>query len=196
MRVELNMSKWAVIGAALLSLAAAVVGAAAAPEKLSLASTAFHNHEHIPAAHVLNAYGCAGKNISPPLQWSGVPPGTKSFALTVFDMDEHGTPSGWWHWVVYDIPANVTSLPAGAGIAHSSALPHGAILGRVDSGNISYDGPCPAAREPAHRYLFTLYALKVDKLPVPQEASGAMVTWTAHELTLAKATLIGLYGRP
>ncbi len=190
------MGKWAVSGIPVMILASATAGAAGAPEAMSLTSTAFHNHERIPVAHVLNEDGCIGKNISPPLQWRAAPPGTKSFAVTVFDMDEHGTPSGWWHWVVYDIPANVTSLPAGAGVARSSALPPGAALGRVDSGNIAYDGPCPTAGEPPHRYLVTLYALKVARLPVPPAAGGAMVTWRAHDYTLAKATLIGLYGRP
>ncbi len=190
------MGKWPGIGLSLMILAPAGAGAAAAPEPMSLSSTAFHNHERIPAAQVSNVHGCLGRNISPPLQWRAVPPGTKSFALTVFDMDEHATPSGWWHWVMYDIPANVTSLPAGAGIAHSGGLPPGAALGRVDSGNIAYDGPCPTAGEPPHRYLITLYALKVGKLPVPPEADGAMVTWSARDYTLAKATLIGLYARP
>ncbi len=190
------MTRWAVLGTCLAILTIKGLTTAATADALSLSSTAFHNHERIPIANVLNEYACTGKNLSPPLQWHGAPPGTKSFALTVFDMDEHGTPSGWWHWVLYDIPVGATSLPAGAGVAHSVALPRGAALGRVDSGNIAYDGPCPTAGEPAHRYLFTLYALKVEKLPVPAEASGAMVTRTAHEFTLAKATLIGMYGRP
>ncbi len=187
------MGKWALIAIALLAFGK---GAVPPPPAMSLTSTAFHNHERIPLEHASNESGCSGKDISPPLQWRNPPPGTKSFVLTVFDMDEHRTPSGWWQWVVYDLPGNSTSLPAGAGAARSQALPPGSVQGRVDSGHLAYDGPCPDAGEPPHRYVFTLYALKVAKLPVPPESSGALVTHSLHDFTLAKATLIGLYARP
>jgi Raf kinase inhibitor-like YbhB/YbcL family protein len=132
---------------------------------------------------------------SPALRWSGAPQGTKSFAITLFDQDEHLVPSGWWHWVLYDIPAAVDHLPQGAGSENSTSLPAGAMQGRSDLGNRAYHGPCPEHGDKPHRYVFTLYALSVDRLPVAQGSSGAMVTYVAHDLTLAKTTLTALYGR-
>ena len=167
----------------------------AALGSLTLSSPVFRNGEGIPAQYTLNLFGCTGENRSPELRWSGAPAGTKSFALTLFDLDEHGTPSGWWHWVVYDIPPSVSTLGADAGAAGGRGLPHGASLGRVDTGHVSYDGPCPDRGTGVHRYLFTLYALRVAKLPVPEQASGAMVSYTVRDYTLAKATLTGLYER-
>jgi Raf kinase inhibitor-like YbhB/YbcL family protein len=110
--------------------------------------------------------------------------------VTLFDEDEHGTPSGWWHWILFNIPGSATGLARGAGTAHASSLPAGAIHGRSDDGSEAYAGPCPEVGDPAHRYLFTVYALSVDKLPVAAGSSGAMVTYSVHEYTLAKATLI------
>jgi Raf kinase inhibitor-like YbhB/YbcL family protein len=177
-----------------LSAATAAVSlTVAAGSDMTLSSPAFRNGGPIPAQYTLNLFGCTGTNRSPALQWRGAPAGTRSFALTLFDLDERGTPSGWWHWVVYDIPPAVTGLAPDAGAAGGRGLPRGASLGRVDTGHVSYDGPCPDRGTGAHRYLFTLYALKVDKLPVPEAASGAMVSYTVRDYTLAKATLIGLY---
>ena len=104
--------------------------------------------------------GCSGGNASPALQWSHVPAGTRSFAITLFDVDEKATPSGWWHWIVYDIPATTRKLEAGAGTERSARLPAGTIQGRSDLGNAAYHGPCPAKGDPPHRYLFTIYALE------------------------------------
>jgi len=147
------------------------------------------------ASHVLNGYGCTGKNRSPALEWRGAPTGTKSFAITMFDMDEHGSPSGWWHWVVYDLPATTSKLRENAGALETRELPAGAVQGRTDLGQDAYHGPCPGKGEPPHRYRVTIYALRIEKLPVPPEASGAMVTWTARDYLLAKATLTARWGR-
>ena len=149
----------------------------------------------MPDIYVANAFGCAGGNTSPPLAWRNAPAGTKSFVVTLFDRDERSTPSGWWHWVVYDLPADTDRLPAGAGSDHSSALPAGALQGRTDLGTAAYHGPCPAKGDPPHRYLFTVYALSVAKLPVDAGASGAMVTSTVQDSLLGKATLVAHYGR-
>jgi Raf kinase inhibitor-like YbhB/YbcL family protein len=149
----------------------------------------------MPDIYVANAFGCAGGNTSPPLAWRNAPAGTKSFVVTLFDRDERSTPSGWWHWVVYDLPADTDRLPAGAGSDHSSALPAGALQGRTDLGTAAYHGPCPAKGDPPHRYLFTVYALNVAKLPVDAGASGAMVTSTVQDSLLGKATLVAHYGR-
>src|ERR1700691_5639265 len=92
----------------------------------------------VPEEYTANLFGCTGGNMSPPLQWTGTPAGTKSFVVTLFDPDERSTPSGWWHWVVYDLPANVDKLPIGAGAEHGSLLPHGALMGRTDLRNDAY----------------------------------------------------------
>jgi Raf kinase inhibitor-like YbhB/YbcL family protein len=149
----------------------------------------------IPEGYVGNVYGCAGGNMSPPLQWTGAPAGTKSFVVTLFDPDEHGDPSGWWHWIVYDLPATTDKLPKGAGIEHSSVLPLGAMQGRTDLGTDAYHGPCPDKGERPHRYTFTVYALSVEKLDVPADSSGAMVVSTATDHLLGKAVFIAHYGR-
>jgi Raf kinase inhibitor-like YbhB/YbcL family protein len=149
----------------------------------------------VPEEYTANVFGCTGGNLSPALQWSGAPAGTKSFVVTLFDPDVPETGSGWWHWVVYDVPASVSSLPKGAGAEHSSILPAGTRQGRSDLGNDAYHGPCPDKGQPPHHYRFTIYAVSVEKLDVPPEASGAMVTSTAKENVLGKAVLIARYGR-
>lgn len=150
---------------------------------------------HVPEEYAANVFGCTGGNASPSLQWSGAPAGTKSFVVTLFDPDVPETGSGWWHWVVYNLPANVSSLPKGAGAEHSSVLPAGTQQGRTDLGTDAYHGPCPDKGQAPHHYRFTIYALSVEKLDVPAEASGAMVTSTAKENVLGKAVFIARYGR-
>jgi Raf kinase inhibitor-like YbhB/YbcL family protein len=150
----------------------------------------------VPLIYTAKAFGCSGGNLSPELHWSGAPAGTQSFVVTLFDPDERSTPSGWWHWVLYDLPKNADALPQGAGAEHSSALPSGALQGRTDLGEDAYHGPCPAKGDPPHRYVFTVYALNVTKLPVPPDSSGGMVTSIVQEHLLGKAVLIAHYGRP
>jgi Raf kinase inhibitor-like YbhB/YbcL family protein len=179
-----------------LMLSVLVGGVVGADESsFSVSSPDFRPDRPIPESHVFNGYGCNGGNRSPALEWRGAPSGTKSFAITMFDLDEHGSPSGWWHWVVYDIPSATSRLPEDAGAINSHALPSGAVEGRTDMSQDGYHGPCPDKGQPPHRYQITVYALSVDKLPVPPEATGAMVTYTAHDHTLAKATLTARYGR-
>ncbi len=149
----------------------------------------------VPEVYTANLYGCTGENMSPPLKWTGAPAGTKSFVVTLFDPDERGDPSGWWHWIVYDLPATVDKLSKGAGAEHSSVLPPGTMQGRTDLGNDAYHGPCPDKGEPPHRYTFTVYALSVEKLDVLPDSSGAMVVSTAKEHLLGKAVFIARYGR-
>ena len=141
-------------------------------------------------SHALNAYGCTGGNQSPSLRWQGAPAGTRSFIVTLYDPDDHDSPSGWWHWVVYDIPANSMQLQAGAGSAGGAKLPVGAKLGRSDLGTLSYHGPCPPKRDGLHGYTFTVYALDVAKLDLEKGAGGAMVVETAHDHIIDKATLV------
>jgi Raf kinase inhibitor-like YbhB/YbcL family protein len=142
---------------------------------------------------VYSGFGCSGKNISPALSWKGAPRATRSFAVTVYDPDAP-TGSGWWHWVVYNIPADVTELPAGAGNA-GGKLPAGTAQGHTDFGTSGFGGACPPAGDKPHRYIFTVYALKTEKISVPDEASAAMVGFMIHANALAKASLTARYGR-
>ena len=134
-----------------------------------------------------------GGNVSPALSWSNPPAGTRSFALLAYDPDAP-TGSGWWHWVVYNIPAETTSLPAGAGDPNKSLMPSGAVQGRTDFGAPGYGGPCPPPGKP-HHYYFRLYALKVPKLEVPADASPAFIGFNVNSNAIGKAELLGLYGR-
>jgi Raf kinase inhibitor-like YbhB/YbcL family protein len=146
------------------------------------------------AEQVLDSFGCTGRNQSPGLRWIGAPSKTKSFAITVYDPDAP-TGSGWWHWVVIDIPASVSELVPGAGDPGNKLLPAGCRQGRTDFGPPGYGGPCPPAGDPPHHYLFTVYALDIDKLDVGEGASPAMIGFAMHQHILAKAVLTVTYGR-
>jgi Raf kinase inhibitor-like YbhB/YbcL family protein len=137
--------------------------------------------------------GCGGENISPALEWHNPPAGTQSFALLMHDPDAPEA-HGFWHWVVYDIPATVTSLPRGAGEVNKRLMPAGAIQGRSDFGTVGYGGPCPPPGAP-HRYVFRLYALPVARLNVPPETTGDILSAYANASSLGKAQLIARYGR-
>ena len=162
---------------------------------MQLTSTSFNDGDYLAMEHVLSAdygFGCNGGNRSPQLAWSGAPEGTKSFALTCFDPDAP-TGSGFWHWVVANIPATVTELPLDAGARSGSNLPSGAIQVRNDTGTPGYVGPCPPQGDHPHRYLFTIFAVGVEQLPVTAETTPAVVGFQLHFNTLAQASLMGLY---
>jgi Raf kinase inhibitor-like YbhB/YbcL family protein len=148
----------------------------------------------IANTYVFKGFGCAGDNMSPALAWTGAPAGTKSFAITVYDPDAP-TGSGFWHWTEVNIPAATTSLPRGAGEAGGKNLPAGAVMGRTDFGTAAYGGPCPPQGDKAHRYVFTVFAVKTDKLDIDNNASGAIVGFNLHFNTLAKASFTATYGR-
>lgn len=163
---------------------------------LVLTSESFQDGDYLADDHALSeayGFGCAGGNLSPQLSWSGAPEGARSFALTCFDPDAP-TGSGFWHWVVANIPANVTSLALGAGSGGGS-MPDGALQTRTDFGAPGYGGPCPPEGDHPHRYLFTLHAVGVDRLPVEADTSAAVVGFMLNFNTLAKAALMGLYKR-
>jgi Raf kinase inhibitor-like YbhB/YbcL family protein len=146
----------------------------------------------IAISHVYNGMGCTGQNISPTLEWSNVPAGTKSFAITAYDPDAP-TGSGWWHWVMYNIPASTTSLAAGAGNGRNA--PRGSTQGTTDFGSRGYGGPCPPPGDAPHHYKFTVFALKVDKLDLPGNATAAYVGFNLNANKLATASVTALYGR-
>jgi Raf kinase inhibitor-like YbhB/YbcL family protein len=181
------------LAAALLLGGAATVGAQGTGH-FTLTSPDVKPGATIPLRHVGNFMGCPGQNVSPALQWSGAPTGTKSFVVTTYDPDAP-TGSGFWHWVVYNIPATTTTLPAGAGDPKGHALPSGATQGNTDMAQPGYIGPCPPQGDKPHRYIFTVYALKTAKLDLPANATAAMVGFNVHANQLAKATLTGKWGR-
>ena len=167
---------------------------ASSAQALSLTSPDIKPGARITDEQVFNSFGCAGKNISPALNWSGAPKGTKSFALTVYDPDAP-TGSGFWHWVVFNIPADAASLPKGAGDPKSDAAPKGVVQSRTDYGSLGYGGPCPPKGDKPHHYNFTIFAVDIDKLDADENASAAVVGFNLHYHTLAKATLTGVWGR-
>lgn len=141
--------------------------------------------------NVFNSFGCSGENVSPALSWTGAPKDAKAFAVTVYDPDAP-TGSGWWHWLVYNIPAETTSLPEGAGTT-AGKLPAGAQQGRTDFGKPGYGGPCPPPGKP-HRYVFKVFALKAP-IEVPADASAAMIGFNLNGNKLAEASVTAKYGR-
>jgi Raf kinase inhibitor-like YbhB/YbcL family protein len=145
-------------------------------------------------AHVFKGFGCTGDNVSPALNWSGVPAGTKSLAVTVYDPDAP-TGSGWWHWVAYNIPASATGLAAGAGDAEGKNLPAGTVQGRTDFGAYGFGGACPPVGDKPHRYIFTVHALKTDKLELPKDATAALVGYMLNANLIAKTSFEAKYSR-
>lgn len=149
----------------------------------------------MPQSFEFNGFGCSGENKSPVLRWAGAPRDAKSFAVTVYDPDAP-TGSGWWHWFVIDIPAGVTELPADAGAEGGAKLPKGARHLRIDYGFAGWGGPCPPPGDKPHRYVFTVHALKTDKLDVPADATAALAGFMVNANTIAKASFTARYGRP
>ncbi|MFQ5555857.1 MAG: YbhB/YbcL family Raf kinase inhibitor-like protein [Acidimicrobiia bacterium] len=161
---------------------------------MSLQSNSFEDGDYLSQEFVLSedyGFGCAGGNQSPHLSWSGAPEGTKSFAVTCYDPDAP-TGSGFWHWLVVNLPADATELAAGAG-SPGGAMPEGALQTRTDFGVPGWGGPCPPQGDHPHRYVFTVFAVREESLPVNADTSAAVVGFMLNFNTLDKATLMGLY---
>ncbi|WP_046743406.1 YbhB/YbcL family Raf kinase inhibitor-like protein [Kordia zhangzhouensis] len=141
-----------------------------------------------------NGFGCTGKNESPQLSWSNAPEGTKSFAITMYDPDAP-TGSGWWHWIVFDIPANVSELVSNAGNASLNLIPKGSIQSITDYGSAGYGGPCPPEGHGFHQYIITVYALKTDSLELTKDTNPAVVGYYIWNNMLAKASIVAYYKR-
>jgi Raf kinase inhibitor-like YbhB/YbcL family protein len=172
-----------------LSFATAVHAAA-----FTLTSPTIAAGSTLTNAQVFNGFGCSGANISPALAWKNPPSGTKSFALTVYDPDAP-TGSGWWHWVVYNLPATTLGLAEGAGSADGKRLPAGTVQGRTDFGSIGFGGACPPAGDKPHRYIFTIHALKLAHLDMPPDATAAAIGFAINANRIGSATLQARYGR-
>lgn len=167
-----------------------VLSSHAADFKLS--SPSLTTGSTMPEKHVLNGFGCQGGNVSPALRWEDAPSETQSFAITAYDPDAP-TGSGWWHWVVYNLPPHARALPENASKAQT--LPAGTVEGRTDFGTPGYGGACPPAGDKPHRYIFTIHALKIPRLDLPTDASAAMVGFMLNMNRLASATLQVTYQR-
>jgi Raf kinase inhibitor-like YbhB/YbcL family protein len=191
------MKRYAMLLGLVLALCLLAGGAYAAKGKgkaMKLSSPELKQGGMIKAEQVFNGFGCTGGNVSPALKWSGAPAGTKSFALTVYDPDAP-TGSGWWHWVVFNIPAAASELPKNAGDTGANMAPAGSVQSRTDFGKPGWGGPCPPQGDKPHRYIFTIYALDLDHLDADADSSAALVGFYLHFHTLAKASIMAKFGR-
>ncbi|WP_076262099.1 YbhB/YbcL family Raf kinase inhibitor-like protein [Intrasporangium flavum] len=136
-----------------------------------------------------DAQVAAGGNTSPQLSWSGAPEGTRSYVVTCFDPDAP-TPSGFWHWVLVDLPADVTALDTGAA---SGALPGSAFHVRNDAGEAGFMGAAPPEGDQPHRYFFVVHAVSEPTLGVDDSVTPAVVSFNLAFKTLARAVLHGTY---
>ncbi len=160
---------------------------------MQFSSSDIAENSTIGAEFLFNGAGCTGANVSPALSWSGAPTETRSFAITVYDPDAPSG-SGWWHWMVYDIPANVASLSKGAGNI-GGVLPNNAKQGMTDYGVKQWGGPCPPEGDKPHRYVFTIFALPFESLDVPDNATSALIGFNLNASALVTASFTAMYGR-
>lgn len=170
----------------LAGLAALAMGGHALAADFRVEVPAFADGALKPAQFA-SAMGCTGGNISPSIRWSGAPEGTRSFVVTLYDKDAP-TGSGFWHWVVVDIPADATSLAEGAG-GNVAVLPAGARMTNTDMSAPGFLGACPPMGE-THEYRITVKALKVARLELPDNASPALVGFLSNMNKLAEASVV------
>jgi len=156
----------------------------------TVTSADFADGAPLPLAQVYGSAG--GQDLSPQLSWSGFPAGTQSFAITCYDPDAP-TGSGFWHWVLVDIPASVTELPTGAASGDLSGLPAGAYHVACDWGSKNYGGAAPPPGDRPHRYVFVVHAVDVPKLEITDAVSPAVVGFNLAFHTLARAVIRGTY---
>lgn len=160
----------------------------------TLVSDDITHGQPLATPHASGIFGAGGSDTSPHLRWEGAPAETRSYAVTCFDPDAP-TGSGFWHWTVFDIPASVTELPAGAGAADGTALPPGALQARNDANLLGYVGAGPPPGHGPHRYVFAVHALDVDKTGATVDSTPAFVGFTMFGRTLARALLTATFER-
>lgn len=158
----------------------------------TLTSTDIADGQRLALPQVSGVFGAGGEDVSPQLSWSGFPTETQSFAVTCFDPDAP-TGSGFWHWAVADIPADVTELPTGAGSPESTDLPAGAITLRGDAGVARYIGAAPPAGHGPHRYVFAVHAVDVETLGITADVTPALLGFNLFGHTLARAVIVPTY---
>jgi Raf kinase inhibitor-like YbhB/YbcL family protein len=137
-----------------------------------------------------SGFGCNGDNRSPALEWAHAPAGTQSFAVTLYDETAR-----FWHWEIYNIPANQTKLPADAGNPQKALAPKGSVQGKNDYGTVGFGGPCPPKGSGVHRYVYTVYALKVPTLNIPAKSKPEAIASAIEKESLAKASIVSGYSR-
>ena len=153
-------------------------------------STTVAHGQRLPGAQMSGLFGVpGGQDVSPHLSWTGAPEGTLGYAVTIYDPDAP-TMSGFWHWVVANIPADVTSLPENAGASDGSGLPAGAFQLRNDAGGAQFIGAAPPDGHGEHRYFITVHALDTADIGVSADSSPALLGFTISSHILARATLI------
>lgn len=152
----------------------------AAPDQIRLTSTAFANGGTIP-----KRFSCDGDEVSPSLQWTGVPGAARELALLVEDPDAPG--GTFVHWVVYKLAPETRGIPAGR-------VPAGARQGQNSSGDAGYAGPCPPKGDAPHHYEFLLYALS-KPLDVEDGAPADEVRAAVSDTAIARGKLVGRFGR-
>jgi len=177
------------------AVALLVASAASGAETFSADSSDLPAGAPIPQRFTYNGYRCKGQNVSPQISWSNPPAETKSFAVLVHDPDAPTGVAGFWHWIVIDLPASTLSLPQNAGTPDGHMLPPAARQLTTDFGTNRWGGPCPPAGDHPHHYVFTVYALKVTKLNLPANATGADAQSAANSSALATAVFIRQFGR-
>lgn len=173
------------------TLFACTLGALAdSTQPFTLTSSDIAEGQQLALEQVFNGFGCEGGNKSPALAWENAPEGTKSYALSVYDPDAP-TGSGWWHWSVFNIPVEVTSLDAGAMMEVD--LPEGIVQLKNDYGSVGFGGACPPPSE-VHRYKFTIYALP-EKLELDASVSNALVGFMVNANQIGSSSITAVYNR-
>lgn len=195
MRVTHMKTSLTVIGAAMAFFALLSSAPARSAQTFQIQSADIAAGQTIPQRFAFNGFGCTGQNLSPALTWSNPPAGTKSFAVMVHDADAVTGGAGFWHWAVVNLPAGTSGLTRGSGTADGQALPETARQIATDFGTPGWGGPCPPAGDKPHRYTFTVYALKVDKLELPPNATASLSGFMVNANALGKASFTSTYGR-
>lgn len=178
-----------------IGLALAALSLAASAQAFELSSPQLRDGQPLSQAQEYQGFGCAGGNRAPALNWKNAPAGTRSFAVTLYDPDAP-TGSGWWHWLVFNLPADSQGLPEGSGQPGGPALPAGAVQSPTDYGQPGFGGACPPPGDKAHRYVLTVHALKVPRLELDEKAMPALVGYMLNANSLGSASLTTSYARP
>jgi Raf kinase inhibitor-like YbhB/YbcL family protein len=163
-------------------------------DSLTLTSKDIAHGKFMSKVQEFTGFGCSGGDLSPHLKWSGAPKGTNSFAITAYDPDAP-TGSGWWHWQVVNIPKNVTEIATGAGSTKKDLAPQGSMQIENDYGSRGFGGACPPSGHGVHHYRFTIHALSVEKLELPEGASGALAGYMINANTIESSVIESLYKR-
>jgi Raf kinase inhibitor-like YbhB/YbcL family protein len=178
----------------LITVLSLSISASAYAGTLTLSSHDIAQGEFMAKAQEFKGFGCSGGDVSPHLKWTNAPQGTKSFAITAYDPDAP-TGSGWWHWQVVNIPKNVTEIATGAGSANTDLAVQGSQQINNDYGNRAFGGACPPPGHGVHHYRFTVHALSVEKLELPDDASGALAGYMINANSIESSTIEALYKR-